>query len=102
MGRYGVMAQPRVIKLLWTTAAGLAFAWTGPVLAQDQADTPVTEQRGKAAIVVTFALSDRIQLRLDALSLLNEPQYLERPVAGAMSDISYYGTRYQAGVRFRF
>ncbi len=51
---------------------------------------------------VTFRVTNNIQLRLDALNILNEPQYLERPVPGAISEISYVGTRYQAGVRFRF
>ncbi len=51
---------------------------------------------------ITFRVNRQVQIRLDALNLLNEPQYLERPVPGAVSEISYYGTRYQAGVRFRF
>jgi TonB-dependent receptor len=50
----------------------------------------------------TFDLTDNVRLRFEALNLLNEPQYLERPVPGAVSEISYYGRRYYAGVRIRF
>jgi iron complex outermembrane recepter protein len=50
----------------------------------------------------TIDLSKQIRLRFEALNLLNEPQYLERPVSGAVSEISYYGPRFYAGVRIRF
>ncbi len=50
----------------------------------------------------TFDLNKNVRLRFEALNILNEPQYLERPVDGAISEISYNGARYYAGVRIRF
>jgi iron complex outermembrane recepter protein len=50
----------------------------------------------------TLDLTKQVRLRFEALNVLNQAQYLERPVPGAISEVSYYGPRYYAGVRIRF
>ena len=50
----------------------------------------------------SFDLTKNIELRLQAINLTNEPQILERPAAGAVSEVSIYGRRYYAGVKLRF
>ncbi|WNO53721.1 TonB-dependent receptor [Stakelama saccharophila] len=48
-----------------------------------------------------FKLTDNLRLRFDASNLLNEPQILSRPVPGAVSEVSYYGRRYNLGLKLR-
>ena len=49
-----------------------------------------------------FKLTRNLTLRFEALNILNSPQILERPVPGAISEVSYYGSTYYAGFRVRF
>ena len=50
----------------------------------------------------SFDLTKNVQVRFEALNLTNHPQILERPVPGAVSEVSVYGRRYYAGFRLRF
>lgn len=50
----------------------------------------------------SFDVTDNIQLRFQAINLTNEPQVLERPVPGAISEVSVYGRRFYGGVVARF
>ena len=51
---------------------------------------------------LTFRVTDNVQLRLDVLNITNEPQILERPVPGAVSEVSYYGRKIYVGAKVRF
>lgn len=49
-----------------------------------------------------FRVSKQVQLRLQALNVLNQPQVMDRPVDGSVAEASYFGTTWFAGVRLRF
>lgn len=51
---------------------------------------------------LTYRLTSNLQLRLDVLNITNEPQILERPVPGAVSEVSYYGRKVYLGAKLRF
>ena len=50
----------------------------------------------------SFDLTKNIEFRVQALNLTNHAQILERPVPGAVSEVSVYGRRYYAGLKLRF
>lgn len=50
----------------------------------------------------SFDITKNLQLRFQAINLTNEPQVLERPVPGAISEVSVYGRRFYGGAVLRF
>jgi iron complex outermembrane recepter protein len=49
-----------------------------------------------------YRINKYVQLRLQALNVLNQQQEMERPVEGSRAETSYFGTTYFFGVRLRF
>jgi iron complex outermembrane recepter protein len=62
----------------------------------------VVKGAGFLDLSADYRINSYMQLRLQALNVLNEPQEMERPVEGSRAETSYYGTTYFLGVRLRF
>ena len=60
-----------------------------------------TERQGFLDFSFTYKLNKSIQLRLQALNILDEPNVFNRPVQDNVSEASYGGARYLVGVRYR-
>jgi iron complex outermembrane recepter protein len=49
-----------------------------------------------------YRINNYVQLRLQALNVLDQQQEMERPVEGSRAETSYFGTTYFFGVRLKF
>jgi iron complex outermembrane recepter protein len=62
----------------------------------------VVKDAGFLDLSADFRINKYMQLRLQALNVLNQHQEMYRPVEGSRAETSYFGTTYFFGVRFRF
>jgi iron complex outermembrane recepter protein len=51
---------------------------------------------------LSYDVTEHLQLKLQALNLLEQEQVMYRPVDGSVAEASYYGTSYFVGVRVRY
>jgi len=61
-----------------------------------------TGKQGFLDFSASYDLTKNVELRLQALNLLDEPNVFSRPVTDSVSETSYTGTRYFVSVRARF
>jgi len=59
------------------------------------------EAAGYLDLSASYNLTENVQVRLQALNVLDENQVMYRPVPGANTDVSYFGPSYFFGLRFR-
>lgn len=62
----------------------------------------VVKAAGFLDLSADYRFNEHVQLRLQALNVLNRQQEMERPVDGSRAETSYFGTTYFFGVRLRF
>ncbi len=62
----------------------------------------IVDSAGYLDLSATYDATDSIQLRFQALNVLNQEQQMFRPVDGSRAETSFFGTTYFLGVRLRF
>jgi iron complex outermembrane receptor protein len=50
----------------------------------------------------SYDINKHVQVRLQAINVLNEPQIMDRPVTGSITETSYSGPKFYTGVKLRF
>jgi TonB-dependent receptor len=70
--------------------------------ANGNAPNRVTDAAGYLDFSGSYALTQNVQLKVQAINLNNGHSLFQRPVAGSNGETSYFGTSYFAGVRLRF
>jgi iron complex outermembrane recepter protein len=62
----------------------------------------VVKDAGFLDLSADYRINEIVQLRLQALNVLNQQQEMERPVEGSLAETSFFGTTYFFGVRLKF